>query len=278
MPDFNRKSLVTLAVSSGKGGVGKSNVSVNLAAALGNAGHRVLLMDADLGLANIDLLLGCRAEMTLEHVVRGEATLDEIVLNGPKGVKFIPAASGIEEMANLGSVSQSNLIHDFGNLGLDPDFFIVDVAAGIHSSVVNFCLATQHVIVVVCDEPTSLADAYGLIKVLSTKGVRKFTMLSSMVKNEQAGYALYQKMLRATDRFLSVGVSYLGMVPFDENLRRAVRRQASVVHAYPQSQSARYFRQAADKIARLSSPEGASGRLEFFMERLLKPNSFVEAV
>ena len=265
MPDPVR----VIAVTSGKGGVGKTNVSVNLSAALAAAGERVLLMDADLGLANVDVLLGLSPEFDLQHVINGEKTLDEVVIPGPAGFQLIPASSGVEHMAELTTLQQASLITAFSELKTPIDTLIVDTAAGISGSVVSFAKACQEVIVVVCDEPTSLTDAYALIKVMSTRhGVSRFQMLANMVKDENQGLLLYDKLLNTCDRFLNVGLGYLGAMPFDNQLRAAVKAQQPVVSAYPRSRAAKAMRRIAEKVKAWPAPEHGTGQLQFFVERL----------
>ena len=266
MPDPVR----VIAVTSGKGGVGKTNISVNLAASLSLAGQRVMLMDADLGLANVDVLLGLEPHFDLQHVISGEKTLDEIIVQGPLGIHVVPASSGVEKMADLTSVEHASLISAFSELKQPIDVLIVDTAAGIADGVVSFAKACQEVIVVVCDEPTSLTDAYALIKVLSMRhGIKQFQILANMVKDESQGLNLYEKLLNTTDRFLEVGLKYLGAVPFDEQLRQSVRAQKPVVEAYPRSPASKALVRMSEKINRWPLPDQATGYLQFFVERLL---------
>ena len=266
MPDPVR----VIAVTSGKGGVGKTNISVNLAASLSLAGQRVMLMDADLGLANVDVLLGLEPHFDLQHVISGEKSLDEIIVQGPLGIHVVPASSGVEKMAELTSIEHASLISAFSELKQPIDVLIVDTAAGIADGVVSFAKACQEVIVVVCDEPTSLTDAYALIKVLSMRhGIKQFQILANMVKDESQGLNLYEKLLNTTDRFLEVGLKYLGAVPFDEQLRQSVRAQKPVVEAYPRSPSAKALVRVGEKINRWPLPDQATGYLQFFVERLL---------
>ena len=266
MPDPVR----VIAVTSGKGGVGKTNISVNLAASLSLAGQRVMLMDADLGLANVDVLLGLEPHFDLQHVISGEKSLDEIIVEGPLGIHVVPASSGVERMAELTSVEHASLISAFSELEQPIDVLIVDTAAGIADGVVSFAKACQEVIVVVCDEPTSLTDAYALIKVLSMRhGIKQFQILANMVKDESQGLNLYEKLLNTTDRFLEVGLKYLGAVPFDEQLRQSVRVQKPVIEAYPRSPAAKALVRIGEKINRWPLPDKATGYLQFFVERLL---------
>ena len=265
MPDPVR----VIAVTSGKGGVGKTNVSVNLSAALAAAGERVLLMDADLGLANVDVLLGLSPEFDLQHVINGEKTLDDVVIPGPAGFQLIPASSGVEHMAELTTLEQASLITAFSELTMPIDTLVVDTAAGISGSVVSFAKACQEVIVVVCDEPTSLTDAYALIKVMSTRhGVSRFQMLANMVKDENQGLLLYDKLLNTCDRFLNVGLGYLGSMPFDDQLRAAVKAQQPVVSAYPRSRAAKAMGRISEKVKAWPAQEHGTGQLQFFVERL----------
>ena len=261
-----------VAVTSGKGGVGKTNVSVNLAIALAGAGHKVMLMDADLGLANVDVLLGLQPTLNLSHVMSGEHTLEEVIIPGPAGIKIVPAASGVRRMAELGSSECAGLIRAFSELSHDLDVLLIDTAAGISSDVVSFSRAAQEVIVVVCDEPASITDAYALIKLLSRDfGLRRCRVLCNMTGSAQQGQALFDKLSRATDRFLDVVLDFIGTVPYDEYLRKSVQRQRAVIEAYPGSRSALAFKNLARKAANWPMPECAGGHLEFFVERLIQP-------
>src|SRR6056297_502587 len=184
----SKKPVQVIAVSSGKGGVGKTNVSVNLSLSMVEAGQRVLLMDADLGLANVDLLLGLHSEYNLSHVIRGERTLEEVIVDGPQGLKIIPAASGLQMMSELSPGEHAGVIRAFSDLSMPLDTLVVDTAAGISDGVISFVKASNEVIVVVCNEPTSLTDAYALIKVMSEDhGVQKFNILANSVRDPQEG-------------------------------------------------------------------------------------------
>jgi len=263
-----------IAVTGGKGGVGKTNVSVNLAVAMADLGRRVMLLDADLGLANIDVVLGLHPEYDLSHVIRGERTLDQVLIEGPSGILVAPAASGVQQMAELSSAEHAGLIHAFSDIGTDLDVLIVDTAAGISDTVISFSRAVQEVVVVVCDEPASITDAYALIKLLNREyGVDRFRILSNMARSAQEGRDLYNKMCRVTDRYLDVMLNFMGSIPYDDNLRKAVRAQKPVVQAFPRSRAAQTFKNLAKKADNWPVPEGASGHLQFFVERLIQFSS-----
>ncbi|WP_199399729.1 MinD/ParA family protein, partial [endosymbiont of Ridgeia piscesae] len=213
----NPEPVRVIAVTGGKGGVGKTNISVNLGVAMAEMGRRVMLLDADLGLANIDVMLGLHPEFDLSHVMRGERRLEEILVTGPHGMKVVPGASGVQKMAELSTAQHVGLINAFSELANDVDVLLIDTAAGISDQVVSFSRAAQEVVVVVCDEPASITDAYAIIKLLNREhGVSRFRVLANMVRTVQEGRDLYNKMCRVTDRYLDAMLSYMGSIPYDE--------------------------------------------------------------
>ncbi|MFC7300869.1 MinD/ParA family protein [Cognatiluteimonas weifangensis] len=266
----SHKPVRVIAVASGKGGVGKTSVSVNLSLALANAGQRTLLLDTDLGLANVDVMLGLSPRFTLADVMAGRCELADTVLEGPGGLWVVPSASGKRHMAELSAREHVGLVHAISQLDLPIDAMVVDTAAGIADGVLTFCQAAQDVIVVVCDEPASVTDAYALIKVLSReRGVNRVQVLSNQVAHPAEGRQLFDKLERVTSRFLDVTLSYLGAIPRDEWLRRAVQRQEAVVEAFPSSPSALAFREIARRASQWQAPAGPRGHVEFFLERLV---------
>ena len=268
----NPRPVRVITVASGKGGVGKTNVSVNLATAFAQMGRKAMIMDADLGLANVDVVLGLHPQYNLSHVITGERSLEEVIVDAPGGIKVIPASSGLQRMAELTPAEHAGLIRAFSELSTEVDVLIVDSAAGIADSVVSFSKAAQEVVVVVCDEPASITDAYALIKLLNREhGVRRFHILANMAHSPQEGRELFQKMVKVTDRFLEeVVLSQLGSIPYDEYMRKAVRKQNAVVEVYPRSPSALAFRSVAEKIETWPMPHARGGYLEFFVERLVQ--------
>jgi flagellar biosynthesis protein FlhG len=259
-----------LAVTSGKGGVGKTSVSVNLAVAMAMAGKKVMLLDGDLGLANIDVMLGLQPSRNLAHVLEGKCSLEDTLLEGPAGVMVVPASSGKQHMAELSQVQHAGLVQAFSELSRPLDTLIVDTAAGIAGSVITFSQASQQVIVVVTNDPASLTDAYALIKVLNRDhGIRRIQVLANMATNATEVREIYENLRRVAEKFLDVTLSFMGSVPEDEWLKRAVRHQRAVVQAYPNSAAAKAFHQLAAKADLWSLPQGARGNLEFFVERLV---------
>ncbi|MCL7745418.1 MinD/ParA family protein [Guyparkeria hydrothermalis] len=259
-----------IAVTSGKGGVGKTNVSLNLSVALARTGDRVVLMDADLGLGNVDVLLGLQSRGNLSHVLEGTASLDEIMLEGPEGIGILPASSGVAHMAALTPAENAGLISAFSEMRWPVDTLIVDSAAGIADSVVRFAEAANEVVVVVCDEPASITDAYAVIKVLSREhDVTRFHVVANMVRDAAEGRRLFEKLSVAAKRFLDVTLTHMGSVPFDDYLRRAVQRQKTVVQLYGGAKSARAFTSMADRVNHWPAPRGPQGQLQFFVERLV---------
>jgi len=269
-----RHPVRVIAVTGGKGGVGKTNVSVNLGVALAMAGERVLLMDADLGLANVDVALGLQPRVNLSHVIKGDCALDDVLIEGPQGLRIIPASSGVKRMAELSHAEHAGLIRAFSDLSFNPEILLIDTAAGISDSVVTFARAAHEVLVVVCDEPASITDAYAMIKILHREyGVARFRVLANMVHGAQEGNDLYKKLAKVADRFLDVNLDYVGAVPYDEFLRKAVQKQRALVEAYPRSKAALSFGKVAQKVAQWPAPRAASGCIEFFVERLFKNNN-----
>ena len=265
------KPVRVIAVTSGKGGVGKTNVSVNLSLAMSAREKNVLLMDADLGMANIDVLLGLQPKYNLSHVIKGERSLGDILMPGPMGIHIVPAASGTEMMARLSEAEHIGLIREFSAINRNIDVLIIDTAAGASSSVVSFCKAAQEVLVVVCDEPASITDAYAMIKLLSREhGIQRFRVLANMAHSVQEGRHLFEKLAKVTNRFLDTTLSYCGVLPYDEYLRKSIQRQKAVVEAFPRSKAAIAFKNLAQKADKWPMPGKASGDLEFFVERLIR--------
>jgi flagellar biosynthesis protein FlhG len=229
------------------------------------------LLDGDLGLANVDVLLGLTPQFTMAHVIAGERTLDEVIVDTPSGFHIVPGASGVARLATLSDAETLGLVRAFSALSQTFDTLIVDTPAGIAPTVLQLAQAAQHVLLVVCDEPASLTDAYGLVKVLSRHhGVGKFKVLANMVRGDGTGRSLFETLERVTTRFLDVTLDYVGEIPEDPYLKRAIREQRPVVDAFPSSRSARALKLIAERADTWPVPAGARGNIEFFAERLVR--------
>ena len=268
---YKWRRVKVITVTGGKGGVGKSSVSLNLAVAPCQMGKHVMLFDADLGLANIDVMLGLKVRKNLAHVLRGECSLQEIIQDGPQGLRIVPASSGLKEMAELTTDQHAGLIRAFSSLEEPVDFLIVDTAAGISDMVLSFCRAAQDVIMVVCNESTSVADAYAQMKVLSNDyGVSKFRIVANQVHSLEEGKFMFKKLVTLTDKFLDVALELCACIPIDINMRKAIRQRTCVVDAFPQAPAARAFKSLARRVLNWPIPDIAGGYLEFFVENLIR--------
>ena len=205
------RPVKVIAVCSGKGGVGKTNVATNIAVALSSITRKkVCLLDADVSLANVDVLLGLQPAWNLSHVVSGEVSLEQAMLSGPRGLRIVPASSGNFDMTALDARGQAGLVNAFSNLDQQPDILVVDTAAGISPEVARFVQAAQHPLVVVRDEPASLTDAYALIKVFSRNyGMQRFHIVTNQSSDSHAGRRLFGKLAKVTDTYLDVVPSAL---------------------------------------------------------------------
>ncbi len=246
-----RKSPRIIAITSGKGGVGKTNIVANLGFTLSRFGHKVLILDADLGLGNLDVLLGLTPEYNLSHVLRGEKKISEIVVPGPGKLQILPAASGIQELTSL-SDSERRMV--FGQLECfiqDFDIMFIDTAAGISSNVLYFNINADEIIVVATPEPTSITDAYALMKVLSVKyGTDHFKLIVNAAASENEADDVFRQLNLVADRFLDVTIDYYGGVVLDENLKKGVRQQRMVSELAPLTKASRNFATLARKIAK----------------------------
>ena len=210
-------------------------------------------------------------QYNLLHVLDGSRTLEEIIVEGPSGLKIIPAASGVQKMAELTPAEHAGMIQAFSDMDQHIDVLLIDSAAGIADSVISFTRAAQEVIIVVCDEPASITDAYALIKLLSRDyNVDHFHIIANMATNIQEGRELFNKISMVCDRFLDVSLDFMGIVPFDDDLRRAVKRQRAVVDYLPRSKSATAFTHLAKKIEHWPVIKQPRGHMEFFVERLIE--------
>ena len=227
-------------------------------------------MDADMGLANIDVLLGLSPKLNLSHVMNGECALEDTIIDGPSGIRIVPASSGVAAMSDLTPAQNAGIIRSFSELTQPVDTLIIDTAAGLSDSVVSYLRAAREVIIVVCDEPASITDAYAMIKVMHRDyNLDRFHVLANQAHGIQQGRELYMKLARVSERYLDVALDYLGSIPYDESLKKAVQKQKCVIDTFPRSPSSMAFRQIAKKTKDWPVPKTMEGHLEFFIERLI---------
>lgn len=260
-----------LSVTSGKGGVGKTNVSVNLAYLLSRMGKRVVLLDADLGLANVDILLGLTPTYNLFHLFHEGATLDSVLFKTPYGFRILPASSGVSEMVRLDTGQKLELLDAMDQLEDEIDYLLVDTGAGINDNVLYFNLAAQERLLVLTPEPTSLTDAYALIKVLKIHhGVERFRILVNKAPETRSAKDVYLKLHQACDHFLSgVSLDLVGSVPLDPRVRAAVLAQEPFCHRSPECPAAQALEAAARRINTWEVRNLENGTIQFFWKRLL---------
>ncbi|HPP79283.1 MAG TPA: MinD/ParA family protein [Deltaproteobacteria bacterium] len=264
------KAPEVISVTSGKGGVGKTSLVVNMGILLARRGNKVHILDADLGLANVDVMLGMAPRLTIKHVLDGRCSIDEVVLTGPGGIKIIPASSGIQELADLSPEQQMGLLDALDQLEDDFDYLIIDTGAGISRNVTYFNAASQRVIVVVTAEPTSITDAYALIKVLRKQyGIKRFDLVTNNVNSKLEGDHVAQKLATVCDRFLGdVAIEVLGSIPHDPSVPESIKAQKAFVEIDPRADASQRLLAVVERLAKTSRPS-AGGNIQFFFRRVL---------
>jgi flagellar biosynthesis protein FlhG len=261
-------AATVLAVASGKGGVGKTNIAVNLALCLAAAKRRVLLLDADMSLGNVDLVMNLHGKYNLSHVVSGRKRLEDIIQAGPKGLRVICGASGLERLADISTGEQHRLIEDLCRLQGETDTILIDTAAGISHMVVGFCLAADRVLVVTTPEATAMTDAYGMIKVLVRKGYHgPIGLIVNMARGSDEGRQTYLRIAGVARRFLQTNLCYAGTLLKDERLCAAVRARTPVVLAYPRAPVSATL---AAMATRLGGARRGSDTDESFFRRMIR--------
>jgi len=269
-PDTARQPSRVLAVSSGKGGVGKTSISVNLAIALASRGKRVCVFDADTSLANVNILLNIAPKHTLEQVLDGSKRIEEILVTGPGGITIVPAASGIAQFASLGAEQQTLLLQALQVLEQQFDYLLIDTAAGISDNVMVFLEAADQCLLVVTPEPTSLTDAFALVKVLRRRGsATPIHVLTNMVDSYPGSVDIFKRLNGAARRYLQTELSYLGYVPRDDFVRQSVQRQIPVTIGFPICQASYRFHALTDSLEAIYRQQPARRSFSLFWSRLL---------
>jgi len=262
-----------IAITSGKGGVGKTNISANFAYLLSKMGKRTLLLDADAGLANIDVILGITPKYNLHHVLSGEKSLSEAVVEGPGGIKILPSSSGIPEMASLSKGQKFTLLEELDGLDEDFDFMLIDTAAGIADNVLYFNMVAGEIIVVASPEPTSLTDAYAVIKVLyQGYAIRRFALLVNMAGDSNEAGEVYKRLSNATNHFLDLPIEYLGYIPYDQNVSKAVKKQRLLAEAFPDSKAIKSMSRIVKELCRKEPNDYENSTIKFFGRPIIEKN------
>jgi flagellar biosynthesis protein FlhG len=261
-PDRARRSATSISFTSGKGGVGKSNIAAAMAVLLAQCGKRVLLIDGDLALANIDVLFGLKPRLTLQHVVRDGCSIERVLLEGPAGLSILPAGSGLQELANLSETQLNELLGAFRALSARMDYVVFDTPAGISLTVTALLEPSDRVVLVTVPEPTALTDAYALIKVLARRGRRDGIGVLVNQADEREARSMFRGLSWVAEQFLDLQLEFLGYVPRDPLVAEAVRRQKPIAVAYPDAPLVSALRPIALKW--VNNETAASGGIDTF--------------
>ncbi|AMB88269.1 cobyrinic acid a,c-diamide synthase [Pseudomonas agarici] len=268
---FGTQPIQVIAITSGKGGVGRTSISVNLALALANSGKRVVLFDADFGLANIHVQLGFDPKLTIVDMIKGNCELRDLLHPGPMGIKVVPASSGLDDRVEFNSALYAGLIQSFSGIENSLDVLIIDTAAGISESVISMVRAAQEVLVVLTSDPASLSDAYALISLLHRSyGLSRFRVLANMMRNVYEGLRLFKRLTALTDKYLDVSLQFAGSIPYDDAMHKVVQQQRGIYEALPRSEFSKAMDSLALKFNRWTLQAGPRGHQEFFVEKLIR--------
>jgi flagellar biosynthesis protein FlhG len=264
-----------IAVTSGKGGVGKTNFAVNLGIALAQSGNRVTLIDADLGLANVDVILGMVPQFNLGHVILGEKQISEVIIDGPAGLKVVTSGSGLYKMANLSDKNLERCLEYLNEIEKSTDIMLIDTGAGLSRNVFKFVMAAGEVVIVTTPEPTAITDAYGVIKVIANADKKTpIWVVINMIRTENEGNQIIDRLNTVSQRFLGVELTNIGFIPLDPIVSKAVKEQQPFIIGYPKSSAAQSIHQIADNLLNKGMTAPVS-RVSFF-ERLVGKLRLVE--
>lgn len=263
-----------IAVTSGKGGVGKTSIVANLGFALSRLGKRVVILDADLGLGNLDVLLGLAPKYNLSHVLTGQKSIEEVMVEGPGRIRILPASSGIQELTRLTRDQKIEILTQLDRLSAAADILLIDTGAGISSNVMYFNAAAQEILVTVAPEPTSITDAYALMKVLSLRhAVKHFQLIVNLAATVQEADEVFRQLSLVAGRFLDISIEYLGYVLFDEHVTKCVRQQKIVSELYPGTHASRSFSHLARKLSKAARLRPPREHSNFCWESLIRDGS-----
>jgi flagellar biosynthesis protein FlhG len=259
-----------VSVTSGKGGVGKTAVVANMAVSLSQMGKKVLIIDADLGLANIDVVFGLTPQYNLNHFFAGQQRLDDILVDGPGGIKILPAGSGVQQFTHLDANQKMRFINELDAMHGAYDIVLIDTEAGISDNVTYFNMAAQDILIITSPEPTAITDAYALMKLLSNDyGEKHFKLIVNSVKNENEALDVFRKLTVVSNRYLNISLDFLGGIPFDKRMHESIRRQKVIVDLYPNAKPSAAFRTMAENLTIKGRQTSPKGSLQFFWKSLL---------
>lgn len=268
--DPQQSSTRVYAITSGKGGVGKTAVVANTAVAMAKIGKKVLILDADLGLANIDVVFGLAPRYNLNHFFAGDQDLSSILVEGPHGIKILPAGSGVQNFTRLDSNQKLRLLDGLDQMHNDFDFVLIDTEAGISENVTYFNTAAQEILVVTTPDPTAITDAYALMKLLSTQYQEKrFNLVVNQIQRENEALDVYRKLTMVSNRYLDISIDFLGSIPADKQMTDAIRKQRVIVDLFPSSKISAAFSNLAGTICSEQPASSPKGGVQFFWKRLL---------
>ncbi len=260
-----------ISVTSGKGGVGKTAVTANIAVSLAKLGKKILILDADLGLANIDVIFGLTPQYNLNHFFSGKQTLEDILITGPHDIKILPAGSGVQNFTKLENHHKMNLLESLDNMHNSFDVVLIDTEAGISENVTYFNTAVQEILVVTTPEPTAITDAYALMKLLSTQYHEKhFSLIVNQARSDDEALEVYRKITMVANRYLDISIDYFGSVPADPQMIDAIKRQKVIVESFPDSATAAAFVNLAGRIITGDQQPEPKGNLQFFWKKLFR--------
>lgn len=259
-----------LAVTSGKGGVGKTALVANMAVVLSRMNKKVLIIDADLGLANIDVVFGLTPEFNLNHFFAGEKSLETILVDGPDNIKILPAGSGVQQFTHLNANQKIRFINELDALHGDYDVVLIDTEAGISENVTYFSVAAQDILIITSPEPTAITDAYALMKLLSSQYQEKhFNLIVNSVKDQDEALDVFRKLTIVSNRYLDISIDFLGGIPFDKRMHESIRKQRVMIDLYPTAKTSLAFKMLAETLTSEPRAVAPKGTLQFFWKSLL---------
>jgi flagellar biosynthesis protein FlhG len=261
----------TLSITSGKGGVGKSTITANVAVSLAQKGKSVLILDGDLGMGNVDIMFGARSKQTVLDVLNGDCEMKDVVQDVHPNIRLIPGGSGLLELQHLNDIQKRNLLDQVATIGWDVDYMIVDTAPGIGDNVLYLNTAVHDINVILTPDPSSLADSYALIKVLNKYHKEtRFSVICNQVKDEAEAMTLFRRISDVASKFLFVSLDYKGFVPSDLILSRATRSQQLILQAAPDAPSSKAIEAIAQKLSSSEYLDKGKGGIQFFWEQLFQ--------